>query len=214
MSPSRAMTVTERLLNRPSRWDTEPRSSTAALPCDHTNRDGADGGDAARTTNHLPRADEHAQQQYAARDERHEPQTFASNTSSRSSSPMQNIRVPAPPTAYDLRGYDHYIFKKYMRRSSRKRFFHGFNGKVAPSRYGSEQRHDLGLCFATFVTRWRCEMGLKCPWRHHPLSDAERAWILDCGDDRGRDFTESVDKWWAFPEIPVPGTNMYRVRDD
>jgi hypothetical protein len=102
---------------------------------------------------------------------------------------------------YDLRGYDHYIFTTYATKSRPQRFSNGANGKVAPGMYGSEQRHDLGLCFATFLTKKRCEMGVHCPWRHHPLSNAERAWIIEYGRQKGKDFIENVDRWWSFPEV-------------
>ena len=80
--------------------------------------------------------------------------------------------VQTPPTVYDLRVYNTRINNHYATLSKQQQFRNGTNGKVAPSVYGSETRHDLGLCFATFLTRNICEMGLDCPWRHHPLSVA------------------------------------------
>jgi hypothetical protein len=115
---------------------------------------------------------------------------------------LQNPKTDEfPPTVYDLRGYDHYIFTTYASKSRPQRFSNGANGKVAPGMYGSEQRHDLGLCFATFLTKKRCEMGVHCPWRHHPLSNSERAWIIEYGRQKGKDFIENVDRWWSFPEV-------------
>lgn len=114
----------------------------------------------------------------------------------------------APPTAYDLRPYDNYITTTYSKLPRQESFLNGTNGKVAPSTYGSEQLHDLGLCFTTFCTRFRCEMGEKCPWRHHPLTKAEVAWILAIGRGRGEQFVEGVEKWWQNPEVPVPGASM------
>ncbi|KAH7380028.1 hypothetical protein BKA66DRAFT_442359 [Pyrenochaeta sp. MPI-SDFR-AT-0127] len=113
----------------------------------------------------------------------------------------------APPTAYNLREYDGRIIMEYKKRPRHKRFIHG-NGKVGPAVYGSNQENDLGLCFSTFCTRFRCEMDLECPWRHHQLTGTERHWILAVYGERGRRFLDGVDKWWAYPEVPVPGSCM------
>jgi hypothetical protein len=115
---------------------------------------------------------------------------------------FRNAKVEVvPPTVQDLRGYDYRIQVMYESKPMNQRFVNGGNGKIAPARYGSEQRHDLGLCFATFLTRKRCEMGINCPWRHHPLSNAERAWIIEYGKKMGKEFIDNVDRWWAFPEV-------------
>ncbi|CAO2648076.1 Nn.00g089980.m01.CDS01 [Neocucurbitaria sp. VM-36] len=114
----------------------------------------------------------------------------------------------APPTAYDLRFYDHEITKKYEELPQQERFINGINGKVGPAVYGSTQRDDLGLCFSTFCTRFRCEMGLNCPWRHHPLNKAEKEWILAIGRERGKRFLDGVNRWWSSPDVPVPGASM------
>jgi hypothetical protein len=106
-----------------------------------------------------------------------------------------------PATVQDLRGYDHRIKVMYERKPKNQRFINGGNGKVAPALYGSEQRHDLGLCFATFLTRKRCEMGVNCPWRHHPLSNAEKAWIIEYGKNKGKEFIDNNDRWWSYPEV-------------
>ena len=106
-----------------------------------------------------------------------------------------------PPTVHDLRGYDYRIFATYAAKPKAQRFVNGANGKIAPGMYGSEQRHDLGLCFTTYLTKKRCEMGVKCPWRHHPLSNTEKAWIIKYGKQKGEEFIDNVDRWWAFPEV-------------
>lgn len=106
-----------------------------------------------------------------------------------------------PPTVYDLRGYDYRIFTTYASKPKSQRFVNGANGKIAPGIYGSEQRHDLGLCFTTYLTKKRCEMGVRCPWRHHPLSNSERAWIIEYGKQKGKEFIDNVDRWWSFPEV-------------
>ena len=115
---------------------------------------------------------------------------------------LENAKVDdIPPTVQDLRGYDYRIQVMYQSKPRNQRFVNGGNGKIAPARYGSEQRHDLGLCFATFLTRKRCEMGVDCPWRHHPLSNAEKAWIIEYGKKKGKEFIDNVDRWWSFPEV-------------
>ncbi|KAI4605025.1 hypothetical protein J4E83_010896 [Alternaria metachromatica] len=127
---------------------------------------------------------------------------------------LQNAETAEfPPTVHDLRGYDYRIFTMYASKPKAQRFINGANGKIAPGMYGSEQRHDLGLCFTTYLTKKRCEMGVKCPWRHHPLSNTEKAWIIKYGKQKGEEFIENVDRWWNFPETPVPGTSMEGLGD-
>ncbi|CAN9187364.1 unnamed protein product [Alternaria alternata] len=127
---------------------------------------------------------------------------------------LKNAEVDEiPATVQDLRGYDHRVKVMYERKPKNQRFINGGNGKVAPALYGSEQRHDLGLCFATFLTRKRCEMGVNCPWRHHPLSNAEKAWIIEYGKKKGKEFIDNNDRWWSYPEVPVPGANMQGFGD-
>ncbi|CAN9083102.1 unnamed protein product [Alternaria sp. RS040] len=127
---------------------------------------------------------------------------------------FKNVEVDEiPATVQDLRGYDHRIKVMYERKPKNQRFINGGNGKVAPALYGSEQRQDLGLCFATFLTRKRCEMGVNCPWRHHPLSNAEKAWIIEYGKKKGKEFIDNNDRWWSYPEVPVPGANMQGCGD-
>ncbi|KAL7780096.1 hypothetical protein CFE70_010117 [Pyrenophora teres f. teres 0-1] len=107
--------------------------------------------------------------------------------------------IQAPPTAYDLRLYNARICDMYANLPREQKFRNGNNGKVAPSIYGSETRHDLGLCFATFLTRSICEMGPECPWRHHPLSIAEKIWIIEYGNARGKQFLENVERCYTCP---------------
>jgi hypothetical protein len=60
----------------------------------------------------------------------------------------------------------------------------GGNGKVRPSRYGSNANWDLGLCAVHFQTLNVCEHGAACEFRHHPLTGPERQYIrfLTLGD--------------------------------
>jgi hypothetical protein len=64
---------------------------------------------------------------------------------------------------------------------------------------------DLGLCYATFKTFKKCEMGHECPWRHHPLTSTEKAWILKIAGGKGEKFLDEVKKLWSLPDVPVPG---------
>jgi hypothetical protein len=83
------------------------------------------------------------------------------------------------------------------------------NGKVLPSYYGSDVLHDFGLCFSTFLTRKCCEIGLNCPWRHHPLSNDEKSWIMENNKERGKEFAGKANRFWAFPEVPLPGARLH-----
>jgi len=121
--------------------------------------------------------------------------------------------VQTPPTVYDLRVYNTRINNHYATLPKHEQFRNGTNGKIAPSIYGSETRHDLGLCFATFLTRNICEMGLDCPWRHHPLSVVEQIWIVEYGGERGKQFLGNVERCYSFPQMPVPGANMHRMAE-
>jgi hypothetical protein len=115
---------------------------------------------------------------------------------------------PVPETIYDLRAYDAQITALHRFLPQNQRYISG-NGKVAPRNYGSVEGLDLGLCYATFYTNCPCEMGIKCAWRHHPLTKVEREWILSSGGERGRTFLENLSKRWAVPDVPVPGATMY-----
>ncbi|EUC37836.1 hypothetical protein COCCADRAFT_1283 [Bipolaris zeicola 26-R-13] len=95
----------------------------------------------------------------------HQAQKFPPHTSARDLSPTQDSPIPPPPpTAYDLLRYNYDIYMKYADLPKGEGFFNGHNSKITPSKYGSDSRHDLGLCFSTFLTRYRCKMGLHCPW--------------------------------------------------
>jgi hypothetical protein len=115
---------------------------------------------------------------------------------------------PAPETVYDLRKYDAHITALHKGLPKSQKFING-NGKAAPFLYGSAQGRDLGLCYSTFCTSFKCEMGVKCAWRHHPLTKAEREWILTSGKDAGKRFLENLVNCWAVPDIPVPGASMH-----
>ena len=121
--------------------------------------------------------------------------------------------VQIPSTVYDLRVYNRRIDNQYADLPSEQQFKNGTNGKVSPSIYGSETRHDLGLCFATFLTFETCEMGLDCPWRHHPLSIAEQIWIVEYGKERGKEFLMNTERCYSCPQMPVPGANMHLVAE-
>jgi hypothetical protein len=75
------------------------------------------------------------------------------------------------------------------------------NGKVNPSKYGSLNLKDLGIFYETFNTISECRYGMHCPWRHHPLTDAESAWIYGLG---GVAFFHRVERFWKLPAIPEP----------
>ncbi|KAJ4378097.1 hypothetical protein N0V83_000929 [Neocucurbitaria cava] len=122
--------------------------------------------------------------------------------------------VPAPPTASDLRGYTNHVTKKYGALEPEQRFSNGPNGKVKPVQYGSNNAFDLGLCFTTFCTQRACEMGLECPWRHHPLTKDEKEWMKALGRNFGKphietEFLSNVESRWSFPEVPLPGKSMF-----
>ncbi|KAF2871927.1 hypothetical protein BDV95DRAFT_635433 [Massariosphaeria phaeospora] len=70
--------------------------------------------------------------------------------------------------------------RRYKGFKSRKTYPHG-NGRVRPSRYGSTDIWDLGLCFQHFSTKSVCIFGKTCDYRHHALSDGERNYIVSCG---------------------------------
>lgn len=118
-------------------------------------------------------------------------------------------RVTSPPTAYSLGRYSLHVGRTHVHR---KQFRQAY-GKVAPTVYGSDKTKDLGLCFRTFSTRSRCEMRVSCPWRHHPLSEAEKSWIVTNDEERGRKFLQETDKFWHIPDDAFPGANMEGKED-
>ncbi|KAL5410535.1 hypothetical protein PMIN04_010590 [Paraphaeosphaeria minitans] len=122
-----------------------------------------------------------------------------------------------PETAYPLRAYTNYIADNHAakrRNTSYNRHlpvFRNGDGKVNPSAYGSVLQYDFGLCYCTFRTPYMCEMGIRCPWRHHPLSSCEKQWIHDIAHGKGEHFVDEAVKSWATPDVPVPGHNMIEV---
>jgi hypothetical protein len=124
--------------------------------------------------------------------------------------PSQGANVAnTMPTAYDLRGYERCVAREMWNRPEGERVLNVDNGKVAPAMYGSGLLQDFGLCYQTFLARRRCEMGLNCPWRHHPLSNAERSWLVKYGGEKGWMFIEKVEAFWAYPGVPVPGARLH-----
>ncbi|KAJ4348607.1 uncharacterized protein N0V89_009985 [Didymosphaeria variabile] len=122
-----------------------------------------------------------------------------------------------PETAYPLRAYTNYIADNHAakRRSTSQNHhlpvFRNGDGKVNPSAYGSVLQYDFGLCYCTFRTMYMCEMGTRCPWRHHPLSAREKEWVKEIAREKGTHFIQEAEKSWATPEVPVPGHNMIEV---
>ncbi|KAL1602483.1 hypothetical protein SLS60_005899 [Paraconiothyrium brasiliense] len=122
-----------------------------------------------------------------------------------------------PETAYPLRAYTNYIADNHAaeRRTTPQNrhlpVFRNGDGKVNPSAYGSVLEHDFGLCYSTFRTTYICEMGIRCPWRHHPLSAVEKEWVVEIAGNKGSHFIQETEKCWASPEVPVPGHNMLEV---
>jgi hypothetical protein len=122
---------------------------------------------------------------------------------------LEALKSTNPPESmYDLRRYDVQVTDMHKKLPRHQTYRNG-NGKAAPHIYGATKGLDLGLCFVTFCTSGWCELGVKCAWRHHPLTKAEREWILANGRERGKLFLENLPKHWASPEIPVPGASMH-----
>lgn len=82
--------------------------------------------------------------------------------------------------------------KKYNRQIPRLRYEYGNDGRLGPSKYGSNCHWDLGLCFAHFYTGVLCEHGNACEWRHNALTIAERGYILALPG--GKEFIDTADK--------------------
>lgn len=114
----------------------------------------------------------------------------------------------APKTAYNLVRYSRGInrYSDNNKRNSRK----DDCAKVSVWSLGSTPDKDLGLCYATFLTQSACRSGTSCPWRHHPLSEEEKAWIRGNGRTG---FLDIVDDCWAKPGVPVPGANLLKVAE-
>jgi hypothetical protein len=143
-----------------------------------------------------------------ATEDRQDSQTRANTAKDHLNNLKALMRTNPPESMYNLRKYDAHITEMHNKLPRNQAYRNG-NGKAAPHTYGSAQGPDLGLCFVTFCTNGWCEMGVKCAWRHHPLTKAEREWILANGHDRGKGFLEKLPKNWSSPEIPVPGASMH-----
>jgi len=136
--------------------------------------------------------------------------SFEEGLAIHSAAPMP-ASVHVPETVFDLRTYDADVAKLH-KSLPKTRAYRFFNGKTATFQYGSTPVQDLGLCYVTFCTDGWCEMGVKCAWRHHPLTKAEREWIALNGTDKARAFLEALPRNWASPEVPLPGANMEEKR--
>jgi hypothetical protein len=77
-----------------------------------------------------------------------------------------------PDTVYGLRKYDKHITAMHDK-FPRHLAYVNVSGKIKPYKHGCMQDQDLDFCFLTFCTMYTCEMGVKCAWRHHPLTKAE-----------------------------------------
>ncbi|KAF2647581.1 hypothetical protein K491DRAFT_723313 [Lophiostoma macrostomum CBS 122681] len=77
------------------------------------------------------------------------------------------------------------------------------NLRVNPGKYGSLYFMNLGLCYETFNTDKQCDLGTRCPWRHHPLTSTESRWIRRLGYGT---FFDRVARFWSLPEVPEPTT--------
>lgn len=115
----------------------------------------------------------------------------------------------APETVYDLARFSRYVCQ-VSANNSRHSSGNENLGKVNASHFGSTPDKDLGLCYATFVTQAACPSGASCPWRHHPLSEEEKAWIRGNGCAM---FLDIVGESWGTPSVPVPGANLLNVVD-
>ncbi|KAH9877106.1 hypothetical protein IAQ61_002469 [Plenodomus lingam] len=115
--------------------------------------------------------------------------------------------LPAPVTAFSLWRYDGRLLKLMPARGLDKQFS-TCHGKVKPLLYCGDRNHDLGLCYATFLTDNMCEMGQKCWWRHHPLRQDEVDWITSHNKTQATQFLKDAEKFWASPTIPLPGANL------
>ncbi|KAF2731384.1 hypothetical protein EJ04DRAFT_554792 [Polyplosphaeria fusca] len=123
------------------------------------------------------------------------PSIFTRSSSLSTASYQPNSSPSIPATAIDLRPYDTLL-------QSRAVLFLQGNGKVHPSQYGSTLSQDLGLCCATFMTKYACAKEYECGWRHHALTAREREWIASLGGD---DFlVEAVANSMLPDGVPDP----------
>jgi len=123
------------------------------------------------------------------------------------------VAVKVPCTAYDLRNYEQRIGNTLV---DPKSYSHSrtIQGKIKTFVYSALRHFDLGLCHATFLTGAECRMGMKCPWRHHPLREEEIKWMLANTQDEHQihKFLQDVERCWNSPRIPLPGANLEVIR--
>lgn len=148
------------------------------------------------------------------RDDRSDPRR-RTRPSNWSTSFDKNGHFRIPGTALSLRKYTDSVAALHSRDvnaagTENLRKFKNGDGKVNPSAYGSTLNHDLGLCYTTFKTHFTCEMGVRCPWRHHPLTQIEKDWLRYNGG-RGEKFIEEARENWGCPRAPWPGANMVQA---
>jgi hypothetical protein len=105
----------------------------------------------------------------------------------------------APVTAKDLDAYEMHVLASQSPSPSEAEN----NGKVNPSKYGSIKEYDLGLCYKTFYTGEACRHGTKCPWRHAPLRDDERAWMAELGAKAAIDLMDLACTMPCRPEASL-----------
>ncbi|KAF2110389.1 hypothetical protein BDV96DRAFT_603972 [Lophiotrema nucula] len=77
------------------------------------------------------------------------------------------------------------------------------NGRIHRYIYGGDGSNDLGLCYCTWLTRYACQFGEDCVWRHDQLTDEEIEWFRLSGD-KGRRFFERVKKSCYRPHHNIP----------
>jgi hypothetical protein len=104
---------------------------------------------------------------------------------SRGRRPAPHQPTLAPDPDPKVRNHEEYEHPQAPRENATYRYFtHTLpyasgQGKVWPSRYGSNGRWDLGLCQVHFNTPDRCHCGDRCEYRHHPLTLHERIYITE-----------------------------------
>ncbi|KAF2852931.1 hypothetical protein T440DRAFT_525406 [Plenodomus tracheiphilus IPT5] len=124
--------------------------------------------------------------------------------------PRKPVRIP--DTVYNLRAYEAEL-EKSMPDSWATNPHITATGKIKPFVYGGGRQLDLGLCYATFLTNAECKSKQKCPWRHHPLREDEVKWLSSGVQPEGAKFLKKVEKFWAYPKIPLPGANLAEKAD-
>ncbi|KAI8937284.1 hypothetical protein NX059_006492 [Plenodomus lindquistii] len=120
--------------------------------------------------------------------------------------PRQNIG-PLPMTVQNLTAFEAKLHRTVPALGPNRQDGTS-HGKVKAFVYGGNPTRDLGLCHATFLTPTECPLGHRCFWRHHPLNEAEVEWITANCSGGGNIFLANVEKFWAYPSIPLPGANL------